>query len=526
MSSDHIRNVSVGVVLLIATLGSTAADWPQWGGGPTRNAVSTQKNPPTDFRLPEFKGGKVTIPGRNVARTAELGDWTVVPPVIADGLVWACTNARGPDDAKMLEKDWDGGVLMCFRESDGKLLWKHRSPRLSGKGVDRAEDFSQAALGSCPLVVGDRLWYVNNRSEVVCFDIGPLRKNTGNPSEVWKYDMRKDLAVVPHLPMMQLGFAASVAGYKDKLYVVTHNGTDVGRLWVPAPNAPSLICLDKATGKVAWKDNSPGKDILEHQISSPLVAEINGKPQVIVGQGDGWLRSFDAVTGKLIWKCDLNPKDAVWEPGGNGDRNYIVATPVLYENRVYISTGVQAESASAGIGALYCIDPTKEGDVSRELDAGPKKGKPNPNSAVVWCTPRGVPPDAPRIEVGRKKKFDLLRERRDYYFGRSIASVVVHNGLVCAPEFSGSVFCFDAKSGKLYWVETLKTSPWGQPLWVDGKVYVGTDGGDIFVLADGKENKRLATIEADQPIRPGLVFANGTLYVTQESRLHAIRSPK
>src|SRR5262249_37596401 len=159
-------------------------------------------------------------------------------------------------------------------------------------------------------------------------------------------------------------------------------------------------------------------NILEYQISSPLVAEVNGKVQVIVGQGDGWLRAFDATTGDLVWKCDLNPKDAVWDLGGLGDRNYVVATPVFYDGRVYAATGVQVESASGVVGALYCVDPTKAGDVSRELEAGPKKGKPNPNSAVVWYTPREVPADAPRIEVGTKKKRDLLRDTRDYYFGR------------------------------------------------------------------------------------------------------------
>ena len=123
--------------------------------------------------------------------------------------------------------------------------------------------------------------------------------------------MRKQLGVVPHLPLMHSGFAATVGGDKDRLYVVTHNGLDEQREKVAAPDAPSLVCLEKATGKLVWKDNSPGKDILEHQISSPLVVEIQGKPQVVVGQGDGWLRSFDAATGKLIWKCDLNEKDAV-----------------------------------------------------------------------------------------------------------------------------------------------------------------------------------------------------------------------
>lgn len=354
---------------------------------------------------------------------------------------------------------------MCFRETDGKRLWEHRTPRLSGQGVSTFEAQPHAALGSAPLVEGDRLWYVNNRSEVVCFDISPLKKATNTPAELWKLDLRKELGVFPHLPLMQYGFAASVAGHKDRLYVVTHNGidyTEKGEV-VPKPDAPSLVCLDKATGKVLWTDNSLGKNILEHQVSSPLVVEVGGAVQVIAGQGDGWLRSFDHASGKLIWKCDLNPKNAVWEFGGNGDRNYVVATPTFYDGRVHVPTGLQI-AAGYGPAELYCVDPTKTGDVSPELDDGPKKGKPNPNSAVVWCAGRKAPANVPRIEVGKKKR-DLFREARDFYFGRSISGCVAHDGLVYAADVGGLVYCFDAKTGRLYWADDLRANVTGQLLW-------------------------------------------------------------
>ena len=120
-----------------------------------------------------------------------------------------------------------------------KLLWKHRTPRLGGKGV-YPEDFPRSALGSAPLVEGDRLWYVNNRNEVVCLDIAPLKKGTGEPKPAWTVDTRKEFKVFPHLPLMQGGFAASVGGYKGWLYVVTHNGIDWDVNRAPAPDAPSL----------------------------------------------------------------------------------------------------------------------------------------------------------------------------------------------------------------------------------------------------------------------------------------------
>ena len=90
------------------------------------------------------------------------------------------------------------------------------------------------------------------------------------------------------------------ASYKDWVYVTTGNGIDYASGKVAAPDAPSLVCFHKDSGKVVWRDNSPGKHILEGQWSNPLVCEVKGRAQVVVAQGDGWLRSFDPATGK-IW---------------------------------------------------------------------------------------------------------------------------------------------------------------------------------------------------------------------------------
>ena len=503
------------IVLAVLSVPSAAADWPQWGRDRTRNAVSPEAGVP-DFQFPLVEDGKVVRPGRNLAWTADLGSRTVIPPVVAGGLVWVGTNAGHPP-ADPPPRGWDRARLLCFRESDGKLLWTYSVPRRTD---DWVMDFPWSAHGSAPLAGGDRLWFVDSRNDVVCLDVGPLQKGTGEPRVLWKLDTVAKLGVYPHRPLMQAGSAASVAGYKDWLYVVTHNGVDESHVKVPKPDAPSLVCLERATGKVVWTDSSPGKHILHVQLSSPLVAEVGGKAQVIVGQGDGWLRSFEAATGKLIWKCDLNPKASKYDLGGRGDRNYVVATPVLYDGRVYIPTGQEVEHMD-GPGCLYCIDPTRSGDVSRELPDGPGKGKPNPHSAVVWHTlgpfPDGVP------DHGGKK--NLLQQRDGYLFGRAIASCTAHDGLVYAADLAGYFFCFDARTGKPYWIQDLKTNVLGQPLWADGKVYVATDSGEVVVFAHGKQKKVLARTEADQEIWPGPVFANKTLYVTGQRTLYAFRAP-
>ena len=51
----------------------------------------------------------------------------------------------------------------------------------------------------------------------------------------------------------QIFCTASIAAtFGNQIFVVTGNGTDEGWVRIPAPHAPSLICLDKTNGKAIW----------------------------------------------------------------------------------------------------------------------------------------------------------------------------------------------------------------------------------------------------------------------------------
>src|SRR5436309_14965056 len=151
------------VVAIMAVLGTTPArlsgsdpgsgDWPMWGGTPDRNMVSPMKGLPTSWDLKTKK---------NVKWMAELGSQSYGNPVVAGGQVYAGTNnelVRNPKEGG------DRGVLMCFRESDGKFLWQHTNAKLA---AGRALDWPFQGVCSSPLVDGDRVYYVSNRCEIVC----------------------------------------------------------------------------------------------------------------------------------------------------------------------------------------------------------------------------------------------------------------------------------------------------------------------------------------------------------------------
>jgi outer membrane protein assembly factor BamB len=346
---------------------------------------------------------------------------------------------------------------------------------------------------------------------------------------IWAYDMMKELGISQHNMC-----SCSVTSFGDILFVNTSNGVDESHSVIPAPEAPSFMAMDKNTGKVFWTDNSPGRNVLHGQWSSPTVAVIGGVPQVIFGGGDAWVYSFKADKGKdgkpeLLWKFDINPKDSILELGGRGTRNDIISTPVVYDDKVYFCTGQDPEHGE-GVGILWCIDPTKRGDISEKLAvnrADPKKPIPvkrvqavveadgdmaidNPNSGVVW--------KYMNHDADGNKKLDFEEQ-----FHRSISTVAIKNDLLFVPDFSGLFHCVDAKTGKTLWNYDMLAAAWGSAMIVGDKVYIGDEDGDIAVFNLTKEkHDPIAEINMGNSVYSTPIVANNVLYIANKDHVFAI----
>jgi outer membrane protein assembly factor BamB len=365
---------------------------------------------------------------------------------------------------------------------------------------------------------------------------------------VWRFDMIKELGVFPH------NFSpCSPTAWGDTLFICTSNAVNESHLTIPRPDAPSFLALDKRTGKVLWTDNSPGDQILHTQWSSPAVGRLGMVPQVIFGGGDGWLYSFRAdrwnekeKKPELLWKFDGNPKESKFMYGGRGTRNEIVAIPVIHDELVYLPMGQDPEHGE-GQADLWCIDPTKRGDVSptlavrsddrrtpiprRRIQAVDRKAGetvvPNPNSAVVWHY-SGIDENGDGVFQPTEK------------FHRSRGTAVIKNGLLVIADFGGIVHCLDAKTGKVHWTHDQLASSWGSPLIVDNKVYVADEDGDVAIFGlsarrgealrknpfGGAEFVPLADINMDSSVYTTPIVANNVLYIANKTHLFAIEAPK
>jgi outer membrane protein assembly factor BamB len=448
-------------------------DWPMWGGTPDRNMVSSMKGLPTSWDVNSKK---------NVKWVAALGSQAYGNPVVARGLVFVGTNNEVLRDPK---QPGDRGVLMAFRESDGQFMWQQTHEKLA---AGRVNDWPYQGVCSSPLVEGDRLYYVSNRGEVYALDVqgfrdgendGPVtdEKLTGpeNADVLWRFDMMEEVGSFPHNMSN-----ASPVSFGDLIYLSTSNGQDESHVHIPSPRAPSIIALNKNTGKLVWEDNSVGERILHGQWSSPTVANIGGVDQVMMGQGDGWIRGYEALTGKKLWEFDTNPKDSVWPK----TRNELISTPVVYEGLVYIANGQDPEHGE-GVGHLYAIDPTKRGDIT---------------------------------QTGRVWHYEKIR--------RSISTPAIVDGILYMPDFSGFLHAVDAKTGKEYWVHDMLAAIWGSALVADGRIYLGDEDGDVVVMQAGKEKKLISETNMGSSVYSTPVPANGTLFIANRNQLYALSEAK
>ena len=463
------------ITVLIVSTGTAAAETAMWGFTPARNLVSDEKN------LPEKWDAET---GLNVKWTATLGSQTYAGPVIIGGKVFVGTNNQGRRNPKLTG---DRGVIMAFREADGEFLWQSTHTKLP---AGRVNDWPQQGICSTPFIENDRLYYISNRAEVVCVDTegfmddendGPFKEETDtgeiDGDIIWKYDMIEELEVFPH----NLATCSPV-GAGELLFVETSNGVDEGHVHIPSPFAPSFIALNKRTGELVWEDASPAENILHGQWSNPAYGVINGKPQVIFPGGDGWIYSLEPETGELIWKFDCNPKDSMWELGGRGTRNNIISTPVILDDKVYISVGQDPEHGE-GVGHLWAIDGTGEGDITE--------------TGAVW-------------------------HRGDEDFHRTMSTVAIDDGLLYVADLSGFVYCLDANTGEHHWTYDTFAAIWGSTFVADGKIYIGDEDGDIAILKAGKEKELVFETNMGSAVYTTPIAKDGVLYIVSRNMLFAI----
>jgi outer membrane protein assembly factor BamB len=487
---------------------TAASDQPQWGAAWTRNMVSRETNLPDSFD---------PATGSNITWSAALGTETHSTPIVAGGRVYIGTNNGQPRDPK---HQGDRGVLMCFDEATGRFLWQLVVPK---REEDPYFDWPKAGISSPATVEGDRVYIVSNRGEVMCLDAdgmangndGPFREESAHmtpagseksaPLEtgpidadiIWLFDLTKGAGIWSHDAAH-----SSILIHGDHLYLNTGTGVDNTHKRIRTPDAPSLVVLDKRNGHLIARDYEHiAPNIFHSTWSSPSLGEVNAKPQIFFGGGNGILYAFEPIKAafseanlnsevaslKKLWEFDFDPagpKQDVHRFNSNrreGPSNFY-GLPVFYRNRIYLAGGGDLWWGK-NEAWLKCIDATSAGPIS--------------SNRLIWSYP--------------------LQKH-------VLGTPAIIGDLLFLADCGRTFHCLNAETGKPYWTHEIQGEVWASPLVADGKVYLGTRSGAFYVFAASAEKKLLSQTDFRNPISATATAANHRLYVATMSRLYALEA--
>jgi len=221
-----------------------------------------------------------------------------------------------------------------------------------------------------------------------------------------------------------------------------------------------VAAYDLKTGKQVWK--TPREEIPSW--GTPTVYQGATRAELITN-GSRAIRGYDPLTGKQLWT--LSPNSEVTTP-----------TPFVANDLIFVTSGYRP------IQPIYAIKPGATGDISL------KDGKES-NEFIAWSKQRGGP---------------------------YMPTPIVYGELLYALSNQGVLAAYDTKSGQRLYQERLAGKGGAftaSPVASNGKIYLSSEDGDVFVVKAGPKYELLATnpvgevMMATPAISDGLVIVRG-----------------
>ena len=226
-----------------------------------------------------------------------------------------------------------------------------------------------------------------------------------------------------------------------------------------------IATFDLKTGQEIWRTKR--EDVPTW--STPNIASVSGRTQILV---NGWHHTgaYDFETGDEIWKLD-----------GGGD--IPVPTPIVGDGLAYFT------SAHGVFRPMRAVRLEARGDITPEDIQ-------ETNEGIAW-----------------------VHFRKGNYMQTPI--LVGDNLFGC--DDRGTLTCFDAQTGQIYFSERLQGGGFTASLVSDGtRLYVTSEPGTIWVVEATRSFSQLATNELGENCLATPAIADGTLYFRTQHSLIAI----
>jgi len=449
-----------------AAMPAGAGEWPRFRG-PAANGLTSEDQLPLKWNADENIAWKFKLPGQGWSSPIVWGNKLFVTTAVTDNPPKAANYRRNrnrkagggnranrgkgrrrprgasrrtpPDSVYRFE-------VYCLDYSTGDVLWN----KLAKEGKPSIPTHhSNTYASETPVTDGERVYAVFGMTGLFCYDFD------GNL--VWE----KALDAFP----MKAGWGTSSSPVLsgDHLFLQIDN-----------EKKSFLVALDKKTGDESWQ--VPREE--RSNWSTPVVWKTEQRTELVVGGRT--VRSYDPMTGDVLWQLHMG--------GGRSS-----ASPVIEGDRLYVGTEERNRGGyDDGGGTLFAVAAGASGDIT------PEEGQ-TTSEGVLWSTPKT---------------------------GMSMASPLVYQDHVYVLERrSGLANCFDAETGEPVYKRKRVSGArafWASPWAYDGKVFCLDDTGTTHVLQGGSEFKVLGKNTIEDRFWASSAIADGKLVLRGVDYLYCI----
>jgi outer membrane protein assembly factor BamB len=335
----------------------------------------------------------------------------------------------------------------------------------------------------------------------------------------------------------------------------------------PAPHSRSLLCLDRADGKLLWRRETIYTDKESTHATNPYcsASPVTDGERVIASYGSAGMVCYD-FQGRELWRKDLGKLEHIW---GNA------SSPFVYDSLAILWCGPGARQF------LLAVDKATGRTVWEHNEPGGKFGQESRDWLGSWSTPIVVRVDGHDeliLGVPEKLKGFDPRTGKELWFCAGLGKLV-YTSAVCSADGivvamsgfhgpamgvraggtgdvtsshrlwrhstkipqrigsavivgahgyilndDGTMHCFDIKTGNDIWVKERLSggSSWGSMVAADGRLYVTNRTGETFVLTEGPNFELVAKNALGESVDASVAVSNGELFIRSHESLWCI----
>ena len=220
------------------------------------------------------------------------------------------------------------------------------------------------------------------------------------------------------------------------------------------------------------KDGSQAWRVERNEITSWSTPTINASAMrtELVANGGRFIRGYDPLTGKELWRFS------------DDNTQVKMQAPLVAEGLIYISGGYPAGRP------IYAFRSGATGDIS--LKPGQET-----NDFIAWKSIKGSP---------------------------YTPTPIIYNDIYYACADNGVLSAYEAKTGERIYQERLPSSFSASPIAADGKLYLASEDGDVFVVKAGRKFELLATNSMGQPLMATPAISDGLVILRTTDSVFAV----